>query len=71
MLEKLCRLLKVKQKLTLDPGADNYFPMDSFSVSRIEVSKLAKTICCGLNSIWFNFYLRVVNGLSKNTGLAI
>ncbi|KAJ7365490.1 DDB1- and CUL4-associated factor 4 [Desmophyllum pertusum] len=36
MLEKLCRLLKVKQKLTLDPGADNYFPMDSFSVSRIE-----------------------------------
>ncbi|KAL9954888.1 hypothetical protein ACROYT_G042473 [Oculina patagonica] len=36
MLEKLSRLLKVKQKLTLDPSSDNFFPMDRYSVSRIE-----------------------------------
>lgn len=36
MLEKLTRLLKLKQKLTLDPSSYDYFEMDRFSVSRIE-----------------------------------
>ena len=38
MLEKLTRLLKLKQKLTLDPSANDFFEMDRFSVSRIEVT---------------------------------
>ena len=38
MLEKLTRLLKLKQKLTLDPSANDFFEMDRFSVSRLEVT---------------------------------
>ena len=38
MLEKLTRLLKLKQTLILDPSANDFFKMDSFSVSRIEVT---------------------------------
>ena len=40
MLEKLSRLLKIKQRLRLDPVSDNYVfvEVDKFSVSRIEVS---------------------------------
>ena len=37
MLEKLSRLLKPKQKLTLDPSSYDFFEMDRFSVSKIEV----------------------------------
>ena len=40
MLEKLTRLLKLKQKLSLDPSSYDYFEMDRFSVSRIEVIEL-------------------------------
>lgn len=40
MLEKLSRLLKIKQRFRLDPVSDNYVlvEIDTFSVSRIEVS---------------------------------
>ena len=38
MLEKLTRMLKIKQKLTLDPSSYDYFEMDRFSISRIEVT---------------------------------
>ena len=38
MLEKLTRMLKIKQKLTLDPSSYDFFEMDRFSISRIEVT---------------------------------
>ena len=38
MLEKLTRVLKIKQKLTLDPSSYDFFEMDRFSISRIEVT---------------------------------
>lgn len=38
MLEKLTRVLKLKQKLTLDPSSNDFFEMDRFSVSKIEVT---------------------------------
>ena len=38
MLQKLIRLLKVKQKLSLDPVSGNDIPADRYAVFRIEVS---------------------------------
>ena len=38
MLQKLIRLLKVKQKLSLDPVSGSDIPADRYAVFRIEVS---------------------------------
>ena len=40
MLQKLIRLLKVKQRLSLDPISGNDIPAHSFAVFRIEVSAM-------------------------------
>ena len=40
MLEKLSRLLKVKQRLSLDPISGNDIPADRYAVFKIEVSAM-------------------------------
>lgn len=40
MLQKLIRLLKVKQRLSLDPISGNDIPADRYAVFRIEVSAM-------------------------------
>jgi len=40
MLQKLIRLLKVKQKLSLDPVSGNDIPADRYAMFRIEVSAM-------------------------------
>lgn len=40
MLQKLIRLLKVKQRLSLDPVSGNDIPAHRYAVFRIEVSAM-------------------------------